>query len=267
MASGVNYTASGNPYQFEIDTTPFDHAVTMIKAKWDPPVDLKQVIVAELGAILALTSNDTLMVGPRGKKNKAFKSAHAYVLRRYAPWAKWSGRGKRPKGPKDSLQVFQVGGKKYYKRNRYSDAVWAMINAAIKRTRDDAWLSTGSSKAAWLHMFQEAAKAGGVNLKIPKTWKHHDKVKSAMLYMLRKKSCKTATTASAQKRPSDGDFVLKVFSEAHNTLNPGVKGAGLFQKYLNGRQPYLEKTLGKSGKASMKKLAKRYPGIEVGDHS
>ena len=257
---------TSGPKRLQIDTKPFDKAVAMILKWWKPPPDMKQVIISELGAVLALTSNDTKMVGPKGKKSNTFKQAHRYVKRRYAPWKKYAGKGRKPKPSKGQLQIFQIGKKKYYIWNRYSDGVHAMINAAITRTRRKALLATGSSKAAWLRMYYLAAKQAGVSAKIPSTWKFPAEVKRTMKYMQgRSSKWSKATTASKQASPKNGDLVLKVFSKSHNTLNKGVKGGAAFQARINGREPFVKKAFTKKMKLTTKQQLKKFPGMAVPD--
>lgn len=250
------------PVELTIDTAPFDRAVAGIVANWRPPVDVKKVIVSELGAILALTSNDTLCAGPKGAKIKSISKSQTYLRKRYT-WKAQSGRGRRAKQSADSIPVLQIKGKKYYRRHRYPAYIWTALLWELEKLKKKSTQRAGSSKAAWLWMYHQAQKAAGIRAGLPKSWKNPAAVSKAMGYMLSQApKWKKATTAK-KKMGRAGDFVLEVFSKAHNTLNVGVKGAAEFQAKLNGRAPFLAKALGKKSKTTMKNLARKYPGIEV----
>jgi hypothetical protein len=228
---------------------------------WKPPIDIKRVIIHELGAVLAKVSGDTLMVGPKGKKNKSFRSADAYVKRRYT-WPKRPKRkGAKSKLTPDTIPVLQIGRKKYYSRNFYRAGTWGMIQKKLAELRKEAKAATGSSKAAWFLMFKEAQKASGVKAPNPSTWKDVERLATVVQYMRRRSRSWAMATSSTDKSGERGDFVLQVFTKAHNTLNPGTKGASTFQKYLNGRQGYMERVMGKKMEQSMEKILKKYPGL------
>jgi len=267
-ARGAGGGGGGGGKERQIDTKPFDTAVAMILKWWKPPPDMKRVIASEIGAILALTSNDTKMVGPKGKKSNTFKQAFRYVKIKYEPWKKYSGKGRPPAGSKQALKVFKIGGKKYYRkkgRSRYSDATWAMINAGLTRARRKALLATGSSKAAWMRMLVLAYKEAGFSPKVPDSWKESAYVRRVTKYMAGKSSWAKATKAKKEATAAAGDFVIKVQSSAHNTLNPGIKGFSSFQRRINGRQPAVAKAFTKKMKLSMKMQLKKFPGMDVPD--
>ena len=249
--------------KWRVDTSALDRAISGINANWKPPVDVKKIIVSELGAILALTAEDTRMIGPKGKKNTTYRSAYAYVKRRYEPWKVFKGKGRRPKGRQDSLMGVKIRGKLYFKMQRYPNATWAMINKFLRRRQKEVLKSTGSSKAAWMWMFFQAAKAAGLPARVPKSWKNRKETMGAMYHMKRKGKWSRATTSKIKKVPANGEFVMRLYSEAHNTLNKGVRGTWAFTTRLNAREAYMKKVLGKKCQATMKKMAKKYPGLEV----
>lgn len=260
--------SGGGRRERQIDTKPFDTAVAMILKWWKPPPDIKRVIVSEIGAILALTSNDTKMVGPKGKMSTTFRQAFKYVKIRYEPWKKYSGKGRPPAGSKQALKVFKIGGKKYYRkkgRSRYSDATWAMINAGLTRARRKALLATGSSKATWMRLLLLSYKQAGFTPKVPASWKEPAYVKRVTKYMSGNSRWSKATKAQEEATPANGDFVIKAQSSSHNTLNPGVKGFSSFQRRINGRQPAVAKAFTKRMKLTMKQQLKKFPGMDVPD--
>lgn len=267
------WTTSGRK-QPEIDTKEFDTAVAMILKWWKPPPDMKRVIASELGAILALTSNDTKMAGKSKtlggsrKMSNTFRQAFRAIKIKYEPWKKHVG-GRPPKGSKGSLQTFKVGGKKYYRkagRSRYSDGTWAMINAALTRPRRKALLAAGSSRGGWMRMLFLAYKQAGFEPKIPASWKESDRVRRVSKYMDGSSSrWSRATKAEKEANEAAGNFVLKVQSTAHNTLNYGVGGMAAFRRRMKGRQPYVAKAFTKKMKLTMKQQLKKFPGMDVVD--
>lgn len=271
-AGGLLGGGGGGGKERQIDTEPFDTAVAMILKWWKPPPDMKRVIVSEIGAILALTSNDTKMAGkarelggPRAKMSNTFKQAFTAIKIKYEPWKKYIG-GRPPKGKRGSLKVFKIGGKKYYRRkgrSRYSDATWAMINAGITRARRKALLAAGSSKAAWMRMLFLSYKEAGFAPKVPASWKEAAYVRRVTKHMTGKGRWSKVTKAQKEASPAAGNFVVKVQSSAHNTLNPGVKGFSSFQRRIKGRQPAVAKAFTKKMKMSMKMQLKKFPGMDV----
>lgn len=244
------------------DTAPFDRAVAGIMQFWKPPPDIKKVIVSELGATLALVSGDTLMTGPPKKKTKSFRAARSYLKKRYT-WKAQSGRGRRAKQSGDSIPAITIGGKVYYRSFRYPGGTWAMIQRYLNKRKKVATKRMGSSKAMWLYMYQLAGKTSGVRTFIPKKWKASGDIKKTLNNMKRSRSWAKATESDHRHNGQKGNFVLRVFSKAHNSLNPGVKGLAAFQARINGRGEYMVRNLGKKCKISMKNLLKKYPGMEV----
>jgi len=249
----------------EFDTEPFDRAVAGILHAWDPPIDIKKVIMSELGAVLGKASNETLMVGPKGKKNKAFRGAHAYIKKRYT-WGKRMEKGKnkgKAKMDVSAVPAVRVGNKLYFRVHYHQPYVWTAIQKKLSRLRKTGLKAAGSSKAAWFLMFDQAMKVTGTKVPRPKSWKHQPEIRKVLKFM-KKRSSKWTKATTAEDESKGPDFVLKVYSEAHNTLNKGTKGIAEFQSALNGRQAYMERVLGKKMKASMEKLLKKYPGLDTG---
>ena len=247
-----------------IDSDPFDKAVAGILKMWKPPLDIKTVIMHELGAVLALVSNETLCAGPKGAKIKNINKAKRYLKKRYT-WGKRMERGKnkgKAKMSAEATPAIRIGGKVYFRGNYYPAHTWGMIQKELARHRLKSQKRAGSSKAAWMWMWEQAKAASGIRAKTPGTWKNTGEISKAMKDILKSSSWKKATT-SKQVKKGESDFVLEVSSEAHNTLNPSVKGAASFQSRINGRQGYMERVMGKKMAASMEKITKKYPGLST----
>lgn len=248
-----------------MDTGPFDRAVAGIISSWKrgggPPPNIKKVIVTELGAILKSCSADTKVMGPKGKKNATIGKGRTYAKKRYT-WKPQTGRGRRTKQLAESVPVVWLGKKRYFQRNRYPNAIWAMIQKRLNQMRNQSLKTVGSSKAMWWHIYQEAKSAAGVSVPNPKSWKDLDKIRKVRSYMMRRGKWKKYGKATKKRAPK-GDFVLKIWSNSRNTLNKSTGGVASFQKRINGRAKYFEKSAGKKAYLTMKQLAGKYKALSV----
>jgi len=248
----------------EIDTAPFDRAVAGIMSSWKrgggPPPDIKKVIVTELGAILKECSKDTLVMGPKGKKNTTIGKGITYSKKRYT-WKAQTGRGRRAKQTAESVPVVWIGKKRYFQRNRYPNHIWAMIQKRLAQMRNQARRTVGSSKAMWYHLYIEAKRAAGVSPPDPKGWKDIDKLFAIRKYMIRSRGKWKKYGTATKQRSAAGDFVLKIWSNSRNTLNKSTKGTAAFQTRINGRAKFFEKAAGKKCYMTIKQLTNKYKAL------
>ena len=249
----------------EVDTGPFDRAVAGIMSSWKrgggPPPDIKKVIVTELGAVLKECSKDTLVMGPKGKKNTTIGKGRTYAKKRYT-WKAQTGRGRRATQTAESVPVVWLGKKRYFRANRYPTYIWAMIQKRLNQMKKQSLKSVGSSKAMWWHIYLLSKKAAGVSVPDPNAWHDLEKIRGVRNTMLKRGGWSKHGTAS-RKRESAGDFVLKIWSDSRNTLNKSTGGVAAFQKRLDGRAGYFEKAAGKKCYQTIKQLTKKYKALSV----
>lgn len=256
------------PVTLTLDTSPFDEAVAGIVRNWKPPVPVKRVIVSEFGSVLAKASENTLAAGPKGAKNKSIAKAKRYLRERYT-WQdnaatqakKKKNAGKAPVlAGKNSTKFIAFKGKIYCRDNYYPPHLWKGIQAHLKKRRIKSMARAGSSKAAWLFMWRATRLQTRTMVATPNSWKALKSVTKAMDVMKKSASWKKATTVKDVSR-GRANFVVRFFTKSHNTLNPGSKGASVFQTAMNGRRGFLKRVLGKKLKTTMKNMSKKYPGI------
>ena len=215
-----------------IDDANFQKMLKMIARDFTPqPKEMEKITNLMAAKALARTSNKLGVAYKKKKFSSSIRSGQNQMKRRYTwkrPTTRGKNSGKAPAQNEGVANSIKIGGRQYTWR-KY---MWyirkgsiTMVENRLEEIRAKAIKTVGSSKAS----FYLIAKS----LKLPLG----DFKERGLLEAAASAAGRNFKGASKGRKDSAGaDYVLEIKTNAHNTLNPKVRGMGEFQKSINGFQ-------------------------------
>jgi hypothetical protein len=137
-----------------------------------------------------------------------------------------------------------MNGKIYFMNNRYPDALWAQLQAKVKRSIQVSKEARGLSKKSW----KQLAERLGFDIDVP-----------GYVAQATTKNGDYPEDAKARENREGSDFSITL--QNARTYSPSVYDA--IRKAMNGREKFFKENLKTGVFKSIETIAAKYPGLKM----
>jgi hypothetical protein len=137
-----------------------------------------------------------------------------------------------------------MNGKIYFMNNRYPDALWAQLQAKVKRSIQVSKEARGLSKKSW----KQLAERLGFDIDVP-----------GYVAAATTKNGDYPEDAKARENREGSDFSITL--QNSRTYSPSVYDA--IRKAMNGREKFFKENLKTGVFKSIETIAAKYPGLKM----